>query len=95
MFVSCDFVVIFLVKMVNVEKCFKIVCSNPKNINTFAQKIGPWFKEMTLLKFFNIGTQRPGSQSHAAGIFISHIKDKKAKTIKNHRLSAPLLEYSI
>lgn len=32
----------FLVKIVNVEKCFEIVFTNRKNINTFAPKLGLW-----------------------------------------------------
>jgi hypothetical protein len=85
----------FLVKMVNVDKCFKIVFSIRKNINTFALKLGPRFKEMALLKFFIIEIQVPGSQTYTAGDLISHTKSKKAKTITEDGLHAPLLEHSI
>lgn len=85
----------FLVKMVNVDKCFEIVFSIPKNINTFALNLGPRFKEMVLLKFFIIEIKASGSQTYTAGDLISHTKSKKAKTITEDGLHAPLLEHSI
>lgn len=77
--------------MVNVEKCFEIDFSIPKNINTFAPKLGPWFKEMALFKFFIFDIQVPGSQTYTASDLISRSKDKEPISTD----CAPLLEYCI
>ncbi len=77
--------------MVNVEKCFEIDFSIPKNINTFAPKLGPWFKEMALFKFFIFEIQVPGSQTYTAGDLISHSKNTEPQSIG----CAPLLVYCI
>lgn len=81
----------FLVKIVNVEKCFEIVFTNRKNINTFAPKLGLWFNKMDLLQFFIFDIYVPGDKTLAAGDAISHSRDYKAKSID----CTPLLEQSI